>query len=240
MPRDSTVFIFSNKRLRENIFGLREYFPAFLLIHSFQGLLLNQERGRKLLKDAIQFTQSFTKSTYLREWIDATFNDPDSLHNLGYTAKLNYNESILRKAMRSLTMARQSSILEGNLEAFVLGRNENIKRIVFETLRQKVQLAKQKASRTLILKVFLQWKEFMKNNQLLNNYLIEEKELTESIKDQAQKPSQKERFLNLLMPQLGMYSEASRTRSRFFEMSDRGLDDTEDNSNSFADYKSAF
>lgn len=90
-----------------------------------------------------------------------------------------------------------------------------------------------------MLKIFLQWKEFVRDNQLLKSYLVEEKKLTESSLELPQKASQKERFLNLLMPQLGKYSEASRSKSRHFEMSDRGLDDTEDHSNSFADFKSA-
>jgi hypothetical protein len=60
--------------------------------------------------------------------------------------------------------------------------------------------------KTLLLKVFLQWKEFYKNNQLLKSYLIEERQLTESSLELPQKNTQKERFLNILMPQLGKYS----------------------------------
>lgn len=120
----------------------------------------------------------------------------------------------------------------------VLLRHERIQRSILQALRQKVEINRDKMERSLLLKVFLQWKEFVKNNQLLKSYLIEEERLAGSSLELPHRTTQKERFLNLLMPQLGKYSEAGESRSRFFEMSDRGLDDTEDNSNSFADYKS--
>jgi hypothetical protein len=48
---------------------------------------------------------------------------------------------------------------------------------MFEVFKLKVQDTHEKMDRALLLKVFLQWKEFVKNNKLLNSYLMEEKEL---------------------------------------------------------------
>jgi hypothetical protein len=47
--------------------------------------------------------------------------------------------------------------------------------------KKKVTDTQEKMDRALQLKVFLQWKEFVRNNKLLTTYLMEEKELlTES------------------------------------------------------------
>ena len=143
------------------------------------------------------------------------------------------------KVFKALVAHTKQSIIRSKVDRLRSEKASRVKKSVIDILRSRVALSRQKTERSLLLKVFLQWKEYTKNNQLLHSYLMEEKRLVEASESSVEKPTQKERFLNLIMPQLGKYSEANKSRSGYFEMSERGLDDTEDHSNSFADFKSA-
>ena len=189
---------------------------------------------------AVEFYEQTVKYFCFRKLIDATYSDPDSCRNKYILAVATQRQKLQRKVLYGMILMSQQSALKSKQLAFKKRRQDRIKMAFLDALQLKLETrGRRKTEKTLLLKVFLQWKEFYKNNRLLKSYLIEERQLTESSLELPQKNTQKERFLNILMPQLGKYSQASISRSRYLEMSDRGLEDAEDHSNSFADFKSA-
>ena len=194
-------------------------------------------------KDAASFSDYLIfqkQSQMLKGWIDLVFNDPDSQYNKIDQARLFYEKNLKYKLVSMLIKNMRYNMIQYKLAEIQERKRLSTLNKILEVLKQKVQDAQDKIDRALQLKVFLQWREFVKNNNLLTSYLMEEKELLDQSQETCQQITQKERFLNLLMPEFNMISETSKSKSRqHHEMSEQGFDADEDNSNSFADFKSA-
>lgn len=68
-------------------------------------------------------------------------------------------------------------MIEERVQEMISNRETRLLQGMMKVFKKKVSEAQEKMDRALQLKVFLQWKEFVRNNKLLNSYLMEEKEL---------------------------------------------------------------
>lgn len=71
----------------------------------------------------------------------------------------------------------RENMIEEKIEEMKQSREDRLVRNMLYVFKKKVTDVQENMERALQLKVFLQWKDFVRNNKLLTSYLMEEKEL---------------------------------------------------------------
>lgn len=71
----------------------------------------------------------------------------------------------------------RENMIEEKIEEMKQSREDRLIRNMLYVFKKKVTDVQENMERALQLKVFLQWKDFVRNNKLLTSYLMEEKEL---------------------------------------------------------------